>query len=59
MVKLPEPRALQTERQSVLVDYKDCTSPTNVRDHYYGHAAYTRTNAMLFNFSQIVSRFYP
>ena len=47
-----------SEGQCLLVDYKDCTSSTNVRDHYYGHAAYTRTNAMLFNFNQIVSRLY-
>lgn len=46
------------EGQCLLVDYKDCTSSTNVRDHYYGHAAYTRANAMLFNFNQIVGRFY-
>ena len=48
-----------SEGQCLLVDYKDCTSSTNVRDHYYGHAAYTRTNAMLFNFNQIVGRLYP
>ena len=47
-----------SEGQCLLVDYKDCTSSTNVRDHYYGHAAYTRTNAMLFNFNQIVGRLY-
>ncbi|ULA60959.1 MAG: hypothetical protein LZF60_270287 [Nitrospira sp.] len=47
-----------SEGQCLLVDYKDCTSSTNVRDHYYGHAAYTRANAMLFNFSQIVGRLY-
>lgn len=47
-----------SEGRCLLVDYKDCTSSTNVRDHYYGHAAYTRTNAMLFNFNQIVSRLY-
>ncbi|MBX3343070.1 MAG: hypothetical protein KF711_15880 [Nitrospira sp.] len=47
-----------SEGQCLLVDYKDCTSSTNVRDHYYGHAAYTRANAMLFNFNQIVGRLY-
>ena len=47
-----------SEGQCLLVDYKDCTSSTNVRDHYYGHAAYTRTNAMLFNLNQIVARLY-
>jgi hypothetical protein len=29
-----------------------------VRDHYYGHAAYTRLNAMLFNTSEIVKSLY-
>jgi hypothetical protein len=38
----------------LLVDYKDSTGSTNVRDHYYAHAAYTRLNAMLFNTSEIV-----
>jgi hypothetical protein len=47
-----------SEGQCLLVDYKDCTSSANVRDHYYGHAAYTRTNAALFNFNQIVGRLY-
>ena len=47
-----------SEGQCLLVDYKDCTSSTNVRDHYYGHAAYTRSNAILFNFNQIVGRLY-
>ncbi len=42
----------------MLVDYKHCTISTDLRDHYYGHATYTRTNAMLFNFNQVVSRFY-
>lgn len=42
----------------LLVDYKDCTGSTNVRDHYYGHAAYTRTNAMLFNTAEIVRMIY-
>lgn len=42
----------------LLVDYKDCTGSTNVRDHYFGHAAYTRIGAMLFNTAQIVSTFY-
>ena len=48
-----------SEGQCLLVDYKDCTSSTNVRDHYYGHAAYTRANSILFNFNQIVGRLYP
>ncbi len=42
----------------LLVDYKDCTGSTNPRDHYYGHAAYTRREAMLFNTSHIVNAFY-
>ena len=43
----------------LLADYKDCTGSTNIRDHYYGHAAYTRTNAMLFTMSEIVRSLYP
>ncbi len=42
----------------LLVDYKDCTNSTNIREHYYGHAAYTRLNAMLFNTTEIVRTFY-
>lgn len=42
------------EGRCLLADYKDCTGSTNVRDHYYGHAAYTRLNAMLFNTTEIV-----
>ncbi|MDH4185422.1 MAG: hypothetical protein OEV08_00370, partial [Nitrospira sp.] len=33
---------IPSEGLGLLVDYKDCTSSTNVRDHYFGHAAYTR-----------------
>jgi hypothetical protein len=47
-----------TEGQCLLVDYKDSTGSANPRDHYYGHAAYTRRHAMLFNTSQIVGTFY-
>ncbi|HEU5201863.1 MAG TPA: hypothetical protein VFT92_03640 [Nitrospira sp.] len=47
-----------SEGRCLLVDYKDSTGSTNPRDHYYGHAAYTRRNALLFNTSQIVDRFY-
>jgi hypothetical protein len=43
----------------LLVDYKDSTGSTNARDHVYGHAAYTRTNAMLFNTTEIVKAVYP
>ena len=43
-----------TEGRCLLADYKDCTGSTDVRDHYYGHAAYTRLNALLFNTTEIV-----
>jgi hypothetical protein len=42
----------------LLVDYKDSTGSTSPRDHLYGHAAYTRTNAMLFNTGEIVQALY-
>jgi len=47
-----------SEGHCLLVDYKDSTGSTNPRDHYYGHAAYTRRDALLFNTSQIVDRLY-
>ena len=47
-----------SEGRCVLADYKDATGSTNVRDHYYGHAAYTRLNAMLFNTTEIVRMLY-
>jgi hypothetical protein len=47
-----------SEGSCLLVDYKDCTGSTNARDHYYGHAAYTRMDAMLFNHTEIVGRLY-
>src|SRR5579884_470893 len=47
-----------TEGLCLLVDYKDCTGSTNARDHLFGHAAYTRMNAMLFNTSEIVRALY-
>ncbi|MBI3356849.1 MAG: hypothetical protein HY038_08780 [Nitrospirae bacterium] len=47
-----------SEGRCLLVDYKDCTNSTNVREHYYGHAAYTRTNAMLFNTTEIARNLY-
>jgi hypothetical protein len=47
-----------SEGQGLLVDYKDCTNSTNVREHYYGHAAYTRTNATLFNNATISENLY-
>ncbi|BFU94516.1 MAG: conserved protein of unknown function [Nitrospira sp.] len=46
------------EGQCLLVDYKDSSGSTNPRDHYYGHAAYTRRDAMLFNTAQIVKLLY-
>ena len=47
-----------SEGRCLLVDYKDCTNSANIREHYYGHAAYTRTNAMLFNTTEIVRCLY-
>ncbi|MCP9440305.1 MAG: hypothetical protein NNA20_09365 [Nitrospira sp.] len=47
-----------TEGRCFLVDYKDCTGSQNVRDHYYGHAAYTRMDAMLFNTFEILRVLY-
>lgn len=47
-----------SEGRCLLVDYKDSTGSTNPRDHYYGHAAYTRRHALLFNTAQIVHAFY-
>ena len=47
-----------SEGRCLLVDYKDSTGSTNPRDHYYGHAAYTRRQAILFNTTQIVGTFY-
>ncbi len=47
-----------SEGRCLLVDYKDSTGSTNPRDHYYGHAVYTRRHAVLFNTTQIVRAFY-
>lgn len=47
-----------SEGNCLLVDYKDCTNSTNVHEHYYGHAAYTRLNAMHFNTSEIIRSLY-
>ncbi len=49
----------QDDGQCRLVDYKDSTGSTDVGDHLYGHAAYTRTNAMLFNTGEIVQALEP
>ncbi len=60
-------RWLESARRSVrcpndgqcrLIDYKDSTGSATARDHYYGHAAYTRMNAMLFNLGEIVAACY-
>ena len=45
---------IPSEGLGILADYKDSTGSTNVRDHYFGHAAYTRLNTMLFNTTEIV-----
>jgi hypothetical protein len=50
---------IPSEGLGILADYKDSTGSTNVRDHYYGHAAYTRLSAMLFNTTTIVHTLYP
>ncbi len=47
-----------SEGHCLLVDYKDSTGSTNPRDHYYGHAVYTRRHALLFNTAQIDQTFY-
>ena len=48
----------QNDGRCLLVDYKDSTGSTSARDHLYGHAAYTRMNAMLFNTGEIVQALY-
>ena len=48
------PSAIPSEGRCILADYKDSTGSSNVRDHYFGHAAYTRLNAMLFNTTELV-----
>ena len=47
----------QNDGQCLLVDYKD-TASQDPRDHIYGHAAYTRMNAILFNTTEIVKALY-
>jgi hypothetical protein len=47
----------QNDGQCLLVDYKD-TASQDPCDHLYGHAAYTRLNAILFNTTEIVQAFY-
>ncbi|WP_447974910.1 hypothetical protein [Nitrospira sp. Kam-Ns4a] len=45
----------------LLVDYKDTVLPPagKATDVVYGHAAYTRLNALLFNITEIVHALYP
>ncbi len=50
---------IPSEGLGMLVDYKDSTGSTNVRDHYFGHAAYTRLNTLLFNTTEIAQVLYP
>jgi len=47
-----------SEGRCLVVDYKDSTGSTKPRDHYYGHAVYTRRHALLFTTTQIVRTFY-
>jgi hypothetical protein len=47
-----------SEGLGILADYKDSTGSSNVRDHYFGHAAYTRLYMMLFNTTEIVRSLY-
>ena len=49
----------QNDGRCVLVDYKDSGSASQAKDHLYGHAAYTRMNAILFNTGIIASDLYP
>ncbi|MBK9308408.1 MAG: hypothetical protein IPM58_15300 [Nitrospira sp.] len=49
---------IPSEGRCLLVDYKDSIGSSNPRDHYYGHAVYTRQHAVLFNTTQIVRAFY-
>lgn len=50
----------QPDGQCLLVDYKDAslTTAAPAKDHIYGHAAYTRKNAILFNTTEIIQAFY-
>ncbi|HJU06834.1 MAG TPA: hypothetical protein VJ692_16915, partial [Nitrospiraceae bacterium] len=47
----------QNDGHCLLVDYKDAGS-SNTAEHIFGHAAYTRMNAMLFNTTEIVRTLY-
>lgn len=48
----------QNDGRCLLADYKDSTPTSSAKDHIYGHAAYTRMNAMLFNTRTITSTLY-
>ena len=48
----------QNDGLCLLVDYKDSTPTSTAKDHFYGHAAYTRMNAMLFNTTEITQSLY-
>jgi hypothetical protein len=48
----------QNDGSVLLVDYRDAGS-TNPKEHFYGHAAYTRTSAVLFNTTEIRHTLYP
>ena len=48
----------QNDGQCLLIDYKDSTATTTAKDHLYGHAAYTRLRAMLFNTTELLQGLY-
>ena len=47
-----------SDGQCLLVDYK-VAGDVPSQEHLYGHACYTKNNALLFNTLQIVNRLYP
>ena len=49
---------IPSEGMGMLADYKDSTGSSNVRDHYFGHAVYTRLDTMLFNTNVIAETLY-
>ncbi|BCA55030.1 hypothetical protein W02_21700 [Nitrospira sp. KM1] len=49
---------IPSEGHGLLIDYQDSTGSANPRDHYYGHAVYTRRDIMLFNLKQIIDGMY-
>lgn len=48
----------QNDGRVILIDYKDSTGSMTARDHYYGHAAYTRMSTMLFTLGEVVGTIY-